>query len=174
MVEQPTIGRVRRIGQSAPSQRDVNQCLLSMAPQEKAGGCNRLTARDVLVNHKGTKAQEAVLVASRVLPKIEASMDHRLFMQQVVEMANRNIALMDGTTGPIKRLIAEGDIVVGVWQDVAKEFGVGLLIIKGARLLQETVASGAALDCRVTAIPCDCYAQALAAKRVLGELDHDA
>ena len=95
-------------------------------------------------------------------------------MRTLVELANQNMALMDGTTGPIKRLFEEGEIVVGVWQDTEERYGIGYLVLKGARLLQEVVASGENATARVTAIPCECYEQPVAAKQTFGTRDYDA
>ena len=82
--------------------------------------------------------------------------------------------MLDGTTGPIKKLFDEAEIVVGVWQDPNEQHGVGYLVLKGEKLLRECFASGENLTARTTAIPCECYEQAVAAKQVFGGRDLDA
>ena len=39
------------------------------------------------------------------------------FFEKLVRLYLAARDLMDGTTGPIKRLIDEGDVVYGVWPD---------------------------------------------------------
>ena len=95
-------------------------------------------------------------------------------MRQLVEMTNQNIARLDGTTGPIKRMFEENEIVFGVWQDASKPHGIDFLVLKGAKLLLESVASNQAVTARTSAIPCECLEQAIAAKQVFGTPDHDA
>jgi hypothetical protein len=43
---------------------------------------------------------------------------------------------------PVKRIIAENDLVFGVWPDLAEPDGIGVHIIKGKRRLR-SIASGA-------------------------------
>jgi hypothetical protein len=59
------------------------------------------------------------------------------FVHCLVEQANDNMALMDGTTVPVKRLIDDNDIAVGIWHDEAEPYGVGILILKGAKLMRD-------------------------------------
>jgi hypothetical protein len=89
-------------------------------------------------------------------------------IESLVKLANENMALMDGTTGPVKKLFDEGEIVFGVWQDPDEQYGVGCLLLKGYELLRECVSNGENIVARTTAIPCECYEQAIAAKRVFG------
>jgi hypothetical protein len=95
-------------------------------------------------------------------------------MRRLVEMTNRNIAKLDGTTEPIKRMFEEGEIVIGVWQDAGKPHGIDFLVLKGAKLLLEAVASGQAVTVSISAIPCMCIEQAIAAKQKFGTCDYDA
>jgi hypothetical protein len=95
-------------------------------------------------------------------------------MRQLVEMTNQNIELMDGTTEPIKRLFERGEIVIGVWQDSSRQYGIGTLVLKGAKLLMETIASKQTATARISAIPCSCLEQAIAAQQIFGTPDHDA
>jgi hypothetical protein len=92
-------------------------------------------------------------------------------MRLLVDLANDNNVLMDGTTGPVKRVIDSADIVFAVWPK--KRGGVSGLILKGERTLREIVASGRPMTQSITAIQCVDLEQALAAKQVFGlcELD---
>src|SRR3954465_15369926 len=45
--------------------------------------------------------------------------------------ATENLGLMDGSTIPVRRIIAKSELVFGVWQDSAEPDGIGWLIIKG-------------------------------------------
>jgi hypothetical protein len=81
---------------------------------------------------------------------------------------------MDGTMEPVKRIIAEGDVVFAVWQDPEAEYGVGCLGLKGKKLLNEIVASQNAQVAQITAVKCKCAEQAIALKQELGDRDHDA
>jgi len=95
------------------------------------------------------------------------------FARWLAEQANENLALLDGTTGPIKRLF-KADIVIGVWQSPSEDFGVGYLVLKGGKLLMETIASGQEITASFATVPCQCYEQAIAAKEVFGTRDYDA
>jgi hypothetical protein len=96
------------------------------------------------------------------------------FVRKLVDLANCNEALMDGTMEPIKRIIAEGDVVFAVWQDPEAEYGVDCLGLKGEKLLKEIEASQNAQVAQITAVKCICKEQAIALKQVLGDRDHDA
>ena len=58
------------------------------------------------------------------------------FIRGLVDMANANNARMDGTIRPVLELIAENDVVFGVWPDASEPGGVGLLVVKGANRLR--------------------------------------
>lgn len=90
---------------------------------------------------------------------------------KIVAMANEFRHRMDGTTEPIKEAMAENDIVFGVWQDATEPDGVGIHVIKGHRRVVEIASGTAAAEVKVTAIPCECAEQAVAAQRILGEPD---
>ncbi len=105
---------------------------------------------------------------------VVASAGHAHSVRRLVDLANRNEAAMDGTTEPVRRIVAEGDVVFAVWQDPEEEFGVGYLIVKGAKLLKEIVASQKPQAIRTNAVKCICAEQAIALKQVLGDRDHDA
>jgi hypothetical protein len=58
---------------------------------------------------------------------------------------------MDGTAGPIRRPIDEGDVVYGVWPDVIKPHGIDYGVLKGG--LEEDSGRVAVL-LRETVVPC--------------------
>jgi hypothetical protein len=95
-------------------------------------------------------------------------------VRKVVDLANRNEANMDGTMEPVRRIVAENDVVFAVWQEPEEEYGVDYLIVKGAKLLKEITASRTGQVARISAVKCICAEQAVALKRVLGDRDHDA
>ena len=53
----------------------------------------------------------------------------------IVEAANSNERLMDGTTAPVERLLAQNDVVFAVWQDGGAADGVSTLLLKGQKRL---------------------------------------
>jgi len=89
-------------------------------------------------------------------------------LRSIVAIANRNNDAMDGTTGPVKEIIADGDIVFGVWQDTHNKCGIGVLILKGYKLLRECIASGKPITAKISAVKCESYEHAIAAYDVLG------
>jgi hypothetical protein len=100
-------------------------------------------------------------------------MDEQL-KSRLVTIANANRKALDGTTAPIKRIFEENHIVIGVWRDPNDANGVGFLVLKGGRLLHEVRTGGQSRPARTSAIPCTCYEQAVAAKQMFGERDHNA
>jgi len=58
----------------------------------------------------------------------------------IVRLADRNEALMDGTTGPVREILASADVVFAVWQDRGAADGVSTLLLKGESRLQEIAA----------------------------------
>ena len=104
----------------------------------------------------------------------ERSDDHADFVRRLVDLANRNEETMDGTTEPVRRIVTEGDVVFAVWQDPDEEYGVDYVVVKGAKLLKEIVASQNAQVMRIDAVKCTCTEQAIALQQVLGDRDHDA
>jgi hypothetical protein len=89
-------------------------------------------------------------------------------MRRMVELANSNETLMDGTTKPVKRIIAEADVVFGIWPDATKPHGIDSYIIKGRHLLADGIASNITQRLRCTAIKCIELEQAVAAAEVFG------
>lgn len=87
----------------------------------------------------------------------------------LVAMANRNGEMLDGSMKQIKRLIKDADVAIAVWQDFSRPNDVGLLVIKGQRLVREAVATNTSFEGKVTAIPCIEETQARALLQVCGE-----
>ena len=97
-------------------------------------------------------------------------------MPQLLELYGANLTLMGGTTAPVKRIIAEAEIVFGMWPDPSHPRGFEMIIIKGGGLLREVIASGQQpMQYRVNVIPCLGLEQAVAAKKTLvGGREYDA
>jgi hypothetical protein len=93
------------------------------------------------------------------------------FIRRMVEKANANAALNDGTTGPIKTIIARSDLVLALWQDPSQPYGVGSLIIKGHRAMLDSVANNTSVALKTDAILCDTAEVAEAYRQTLGEID---
>jgi hypothetical protein len=91
------------------------------------------------------------------------------FMRRMVDKANANAALNDGTTGPIKKIIAGADLVLAVWQDPSAPYGVGHLIIKGDEAMTRSIAQNVTTLLRPDAILCDNAEMAEACRQVMGE-----
>jgi hypothetical protein len=87
-----------------------------------------------------------------------------------VELANATLPLMDGTMEPIRKIIAENEVVLAVWQDATSENGVDMLIVKGQQKLRE-IASSKPAKVRMSAIHCIEREQAFALVDMLGEPD---
>jgi hypothetical protein len=96
------------------------------------------------------------------------------FVLRLVNMANANEKVMDGSMEPVKRIAAEADVLFAVWQDPEEEYGVGYLIVKGEKLLKSIVTSGDDKHARINAIKCIEKEQAVALKRLIGLRDYDA
>jgi hypothetical protein len=58
--------------------------------------------------------------------------------------------LMDGTAGPIERLIEQGGVVYGVWLDKTKRHGIDFEVLKGIGF-SEKCRTGVV---RKTVVPC--------------------
>jgi len=102
-------------------------------------------------------------------------------MAEIIAKAKDNERLMDGTTGPVKRIIDGAEIVYGVWPDASNPQGFAWYIIKGVRLLESVAKGGRAsltggehlslASRRATwnAIPCESYEHAVAIQQTFGE-----
>jgi hypothetical protein len=86
--------------------------------------------------------------------------DEDRFLEKLVRLYIAARDLMDGTTGPIRRLIDEGDVVYGVWPDAIKPHGVDYGVLKGGALLEKGSGRVVVL-LRETVVPCQSRDQAL-------------
>jgi hypothetical protein len=91
---------------------------------------------------------------------------------QIVAKANEvSELLVDGRFEPVRALVDANELVYAVWQDEEEPDGVGTMIVKGQRKLQEIITSRRAQRLKWTAISCTCAEQAEALKQVAGEPD---
>jgi hypothetical protein len=86
--------------------------------------------------------------------------DEDRFLKKIVRLYVAGRDLMDGTAGPIRRLIDEGDVVYGVWPDAAKPHGIDYGVLKGGELLEKDSGQVVVL-LRETVVPCQSRDQAL-------------
>ena len=91
----------------------------------------------------------------------------------LVDMANANEAVMDGTMTPVLEILHENEVVFAIWQDpTAKDgSGVDMLLVKGHRRMLECIANGKTADMNTSAIVCIEEAQAVALAENYGEGD---
>lgn len=95
-----------------------------------------------------------------------------LDFQSIVDMANNNNALMDGTMEPVLNILRSHEVVIGVWQDVESPNGFDTLIIKGISLVRNAYCSeGGPCSALVTAIAVVCPEQAEALRQLHGGMD---
>lgn len=93
-------------------------------------------------------------------------------LKSLVDMANSNasyIRRQANQTDALNDLIAEADVVWGIWQDISVEHGVDALLIKGADRLMMISHTRRAEELKVTAISCREAAEAQAMNRVFGD-----
>ena len=86
--------------------------------------------------------------------------DEDRFLKKIVRLYVAGRDLMDGTAGPIRRLIDEGDVVYGVWPDAIKPQGIDYGVLKGGELLEKDSGQVVVL-LRETVVPCQSRDQAL-------------
>lgn len=89
-------------------------------------------------------------------------------LKRIVEIANMNESLMDGTTGPVKEIMAAADVVWAVWQDIGAPHSVSTLLLKGASALEAIASDGQARELRCTAVKVMDAEMAVAARMTLG------
>jgi hypothetical protein len=82
------------------------------------------------------------------------------FFEKLVRLYTVARDLMDGTAGPIRRLIDEGDVVYGVWPDAIKPHGIDYGVLKGGELLEKGSGRVVVL-LRESVVPCQSRDQAL-------------
>jgi hypothetical protein len=92
-------------------------------------------------------------------------------VEDIVKMANCNAELNDGTTEPIKRIIADNDLVFAVWQNPSAPHCVDLLAIKGLHILAESGRYNIPIKTKLSAVLVDNIEMAIATCRVLGDGD---
>jgi hypothetical protein len=88
------------------------------------------------------------------------------FLGKMAEMANNNVALYDGTSGPIKKILSEAEVVFGIWNDLTQRLGFGYFVIKGAEILERCVRENETMPARCSAIACTDAEQAVATKHM--------
>jgi hypothetical protein len=93
------------------------------------------------------------------------------FASALIDMANANRKIMDKTIDAIGQLVAENDVVFGIWRDENGPQGVGFHVIKGAECVQQIVHTRHPQGLRISAIPCIDGTQAAAVERRLGAFD---
>ena len=92
----------------------------------------------------------------------------------------RDFTSLDGTTAPVKRIIAENELVFGIWTDPKEPLGVDTLIIKGERRLAAIAESGKPAPpgaakfapptgMKMSAVPCSSYEEAVVLRRQFGD-----
>jgi hypothetical protein len=86
--------------------------------------------------------------------------DKARFLEKLVRLYTAARDLMDGSAGPIRRLIDEGDVVYGVWPDAIKPQGIDYGVLKGGELLEKDSGQVVIL-LRETVVPCQSRDQAL-------------
>ena len=87
--------------------------------------------------------------------------DENRFLEKLVRLYIAARDLMDGTAGPIRRLIDEGDVVYGVWPDAIKPHGIDYYgVLKGGELLEKG-SNRVVVLLRETVVPCQSRDQAL-------------
>jgi hypothetical protein len=108
-------------------------------------------------------------------PKMAMNLKNPDFVRWLVDTANEMKVQLGATKSEyivwstIKRAFAEADIVIGVWQDADEPYGVGILLLKGSKLLNEISANGVERDATMTALPCNSREQAIAVYGVFGD-----
>lgn len=96
------------------------------------------------------------------------------FVRRLIDIANETKGRLDDTTGPIKEIFAENDIVFGIWNDTAKPYGVDFIYLKGGRLIRNSMLENKTITTKIGVIPCINIEQAVAAKQVFGDRERDA
>lgn len=91
------------------------------------------------------------------------------FRTELLARAIENENRMDGTTTPVAKIIAENDLVWGVWIDPLEEHCIGIHLINGRSVLSEVASGQEARELLCGAILCGCAEKAVAAQLVLGD-----
>lgn len=94
-------------------------------------------------------------------------------LTELVNMANANISLMDGTLAPIRGLVRDHDVVIAIWHENTWPEGIGTKIIKGRPIVELAAKSSEDYRCKLTAIKCTSEDQAHGLALVFGQADHN-
>ena len=100
--------------------------------------------------------------------------DQADFTRMMIALANQRQLAMRGMSKRaafhyVETIVADAEVVIGVWQDPSEPNGVGLHVIKGLRHLMTATASGEPPRVRVDAVPYTDREQALAAEQRFGD-----
>ena len=87
--------------------------------------------------------------------------------RRLVEMAN---ASQVRDTDDLRRVFEAHDVVFGVWTDMEAECGAGVMLIKGVAQLDQILFSGISQEASITAVPCRSPEEAIAMRRVFGDV----
>lgn len=96
------------------------------------------------------------------------------FTRMMIELANRRRLAMRGMSKRaafryLETIVADAEVVIGIWQDASEPHSVGLHVIKGLWHLMTNTASGEPARVRVDAVPCIDREQAVAAGQRFGD-----
>ena len=98
-------------------------------------------------------------------------------VEKLCKQANKLLAGCAGDESAlfkaVKREISYADLAIGVWNDPAERFGVGLHVIKGRIWLDEIAEKGGPRRLRIVGIPCISIEQAVAAEQTIGDLHNE-
>jgi hypothetical protein len=108
------------------------------------------------------------------IPIMLAWRDHADFTRMMIALANQRQLAMCGMSRRaafryVESIVADAEVVIGVWQDPREPNGVGLHVIKGLRHLMTAAASGEPARVSVEAVPCIDREQAVAAEQRFGD-----
>jgi hypothetical protein len=100
--------------------------------------------------------------------------DQADFTRMMIALANQRQLAMRGMSKRaafhyVETIVADAEVVIGVWQDPSEPNGVGLHVIKGLRQVMTATASGEPPRVRVDAVPCIDREQAVAAEQRFGD-----
>jgi hypothetical protein len=129
----------------------------------------------VLQIHESPERPEAATAKrkSRIIPYPQTidPADRAIFDEfkaEILGIANRNQARMGGIPGQLKQISDGAELVFAVYPDNDSSDGIGMLVLKGERVLKECFASGASVSVRVSAVSCVNPEQAVAADDLFG------
>jgi hypothetical protein len=96
------------------------------------------------------------------------------FTRLMTERANAHRDAMRGMSEQaamkyVRQIIADNDVVVGVWQEPTARYKVGIHVIKGRQRLEAIMAARVAERLRSDAVPCIELEQAVAAEQVFDD-----